>query len=156
MLLSPHFTLKELTYSQTAIRLGIENNPDEIAIDCLRLVCIELLEAVRGEWGIPFSPSSGFRSPELNELIGSNAGSQHVLGQAVDFEIPGISNLEVARWMAGNCKFDQLILEFYEEEIPNSGWIHASIVPDLNRSEKMRYDGLLFHQGLEDEDDLIA
>ena len=156
MLLSPHFTLRELTNSQTAIRLGIKNEPDEVAIECLRLVCRELLEPVREQCGIPFSPSSGYRSLELNEAIGSHAGSQHVLGQAVDFEIPGVPNLEVALWMSGNCKFDQLILEFYQEETPNSGWIHASIVPDLNRSEKMRYDGLMFQQGLEDEDDLIA
>lgn len=156
MRLSPHFTLKELTHSQTALRLSIDNDPDEVAIECLRLVCHELLEAVREKWGIPFSPSSGFRSIELNEAIGSHAGSQHILGQAVDFEIPGVPNLEVARWISGNCKFDQLILEFYQEETPNSGWVHASIVPDLNRSEKMRYDGLMFYHGFEDEEDLIA
>ncbi|MCS5642551.1 MAG: D-Ala-D-Ala carboxypeptidase family metallohydrolase [Dehalococcoidia bacterium] len=156
MKLSPHFSLYEMTRSSTATRLGIVNQPTPDEVESLRLVCNELLEPVREHWGIPFSPSSGFRSVELNRAVGSSDRSQHVFGQAVDFEIPAVLNMEVAKWMSENCQFDQIILEFYEESIPNSGWIHASIIPDLNRSEVLRYDGLMFYHGFEDEEDLIA
>ena len=156
MKLSPHFSLYEMTHSSTATRLGIANEPGPTEIEALRLICEELLEPVREFWGIPFSPSSGFRCLELNRAIGSSDSSQHILGQAVDFEISSVPNMDVAKWMLENCRFDQIILEFYQDDVPNSGWIHASIVPDLNRSEVLRYDGLMFYHGFEDEDDLIV
>lgn len=135
MRLSPHFTLRELTASQTAARKGIDNMPGEQALEHLRAVCEHILEPVRAHYGIPFSPSSGFRCLELNRAIGSHDGSQHVRGQAVDFEVPGVRNLDLARWIEANLRFDQLILEFYDLDDPTSGWVHCSWTDMVRRGE---------------------
>jgi hypothetical protein len=134
MNLSPHFTLAELTRSQLAVRRGIDNTPPAPAIERLRLLCLHVLEPVRDRFG-PFSPSSGYRSPALNRLLGSKDNSQHCKGEAADFEIHGIANIEVARWIAGALEFDQLILEFYSETDPAAGWVHCSYKSAGNRRE---------------------
>ena len=59
----------------------------------------------------------------------------------LDFEIPGIPNFEVAQWIMDNLDYDQLILEFYKEEEPNSGWIHCSYTEDGNRNVARKFDG---------------
>jgi len=66
MNLSANFTLKELTKSDTATRLGIDNTPDEAVIESLRLLCENILQPVRDHFGKPVKISSGYRSPELN------------------------------------------------------------------------------------------
>ena len=112
MMLSKHFSLSELTKSDTAIRKGIDNTPNDQEVENLILLCNEILEPVREHYGIPFAPNSGFRCLDLNRAIGSSDKSQHVSGKAVDFEISGLDNKEVALWVMENCDFDQLILEF--------------------------------------------
>jgi zinc D-Ala-D-Ala carboxypeptidase len=143
MILTQHFTLAELTKSETAIRKGIVNTPDEQAITNLTLVCNIILEPVREHYGIPFSPNSGFRCLELNRAIGSSDNSQHVEGKAVDFEVPGIDNKDVALWVKKNCAFDQIILEFYKEGQPSSGWVHCSydFQKDPQRKSAKVFDG---------------
>jgi hypothetical protein len=142
MKLSDHFYLSELTKSSTAERQGITNEPDEEQIQNLTLVCDKILEPVRSYYGIPFIPNSGFRCLELNRAIGSSDKSQHTTGEAVDFEVPGISNKEVALWVKENCEYDQLILEFYKEGQPASGWVHCSytINEDLRKTARV-FDG---------------
>jgi len=143
--LSPHFTLAELTKSQTAIRRRIRNEPHPRQIENLKKVCEHILEPVRVEYDIPFSPSSGFRCLDLNRELGSSDTSQHIQGKAVDFELPGIANPAVARWVLNNCEFDQLILEFFIKDEPNSGWIHASFDHlDTNRKVAKRFDGKIW------------
>jgi len=139
--LSYNFTLSELTRSQTAARMGIDNTPDEQQIENLQRVCSEILQPVRDNFGIPFAPSSGFRSVALCEAIGSSSKSQHAKGEAVDFELPGFDNKEVAEWVRNNLNFDQLILEYYTPDDPSSGWIHCSVVENDNREECLIYDG---------------
>jgi zinc D-Ala-D-Ala carboxypeptidase len=153
--LSPHFSLYELTRSDVASRLGIQNVPSESDVESMKLLCNEVLEEVRSNYGIPFSPSSGYRSESLNVAIGGSPSSQHCLGQAVDFEIPGISNLEVASFISSNLRFDQLILEYYEPSVTGSGWVHVSLVGEMklsvsesNRSEAMRFDGVHYENGI--------
>jgi len=141
MKLSDHFSLWELTKSQTAIRNGIDNTPDEESIRNLKEVCAKILEPVRVHYGRPFTPSSGYRCLSLNRLLGSSDRSQHIIGQAVDFEVPGISNMDVARWMINELAYDQLILEFYKEHDPHSGWVHCSYDETKNRNRARRYDG---------------
>ena len=141
MKLSDHFSLWELTKSQTAIRNGIDNTPDEESIRNLKEVCTKILEPVRTHYGRPFTPSSGYRCWSLNRLLGSSDRSQHITGEAVDFEVPGISNMDVARWIINELSYDQLILEFYKEPDPNSGWVHCSYVGIKNRNKARRYDG---------------
>jgi hypothetical protein len=82
--------------------------------------------------------TSGFRSPELCLAIGSSLESQHTKAEAVDFEVNGVDNAEVADWVYKNCETDQLILEFYTPGEPNSGWIHASYVEFNPRRQYMR------------------
>jgi len=142
MQLSDHFTLSEFTKSSTAERHGIANEPGSMEVENLIMVCDQILEPVRNHYGIPFTPNSGFRSLELNRKIGSSDNSQHVKGEAVDFEVPGIPNKELALWAKDNCEFDQLILEFYKEGIPDSGWVHCSytLSRDVRRSARV-FDG---------------
>ena len=142
MMLSTHFSLSELTKSSTAVRKGIDNTPDDTAVENLIVLCRGVLEPVREHYEIPFIPNSGFRCLELNREIGSSDTSQHVTGNAVDFEIPGIDNKDVARWVMENCDFDQLILEFYKEGVPASGWVHCSYDVDKDHRKSARiFDG---------------
>ena len=142
MMLSKHFSLIELTKSDTAIRKGIDNTPNDQEVENLILLCNEILEPVREHYGIPFAPNSGFRCLDLNRAIGSSDKSQHVSGKAVDFEISGLDNKEVALWVMENCDFDQLILEFYKEGEPSSGWVHCSYDVDKEHRKSARiFDG---------------
>lgn len=127
MKLSPNFDLKEFTWSEMAIRKGIDNTPKIEHIEALRMVCLYILEPVRGHFKQPVIINSGYRGPGLNRAVGGSPKSQHCNGEAVDFEINGIPNPTVAQWIAQNREFDQLILEFYNpKEGPNSGWVHCS------------------------------
>ncbi len=138
MKLSEHFTLRELTKSSTAERFGIDNNPNSDEMKALKKVCEEVLEPVRHHWGVPFAPNSGFRSKELNEKLGGSQKSQHMFGEAVDIEVPGVSNLELAYWIKNQLQFDQLILECWTGK-PDSGWVHVSY-KDINRKEVLTYE----------------
>lgn len=137
MQLSAHFSLAELTKSQVALRRGLDNTPGEREIANLRRLTNGVLEPVRARFSVPFSPSSGYRSPALNRLVGSHDGSQHLTGEAADFELPGVSNTEVARWIAAALEYDQLILEFYEPDDPSSGWVHCSLKAVHNRRQTL-------------------
>ena len=125
MKLSKNFSLKELTRSQTAIRHGIINLPNQEQLVCLTALTTAILQPIREVHG-RVDINSGLRVLELNRKIGSGDTSQHVLGQAADLECPSIDNLQLAKWIEQNLKFDQLILEFYEQGEPTSGWIHVS------------------------------
>lgn len=142
MQLSKHFTLSEMIKSQTALRKGIDNTPNEQVINNLKQLCINVLEKVRQYFNKPVSINSGYRSPKLNTAIGGSKTSQHVTGEAADIEIPGISNLELANWIKDNLKFDQLILEFHDKNIPDSGWVHVSwnSNPTKNRNQVLTID----------------
>lgn len=125
-----------MTKSHTANRLGIDNTPDLLAIDNLKSLCKNVLEPVRLHYNIPIIPSSGFRCLELNRAIGSKDTSQHILGEAVDFEVAGRTNLEVYNWIRENLDFDQLILEFYTPTVVDSGWVHCSYKTPSSRNRK--------------------
>ena len=82
--------------------------------------------------------SSGYRSPELCIAIGSKITSQHATGNAADLEVPGVDNKELATWIKENLEYDQLILEFYRDGEPDSGWVHVSWNSEKNRSNSLR------------------
>ena len=149
MQLSKHFTLEEMEKSQTATRKGIKNKAGSGEIKNLGDLCYEVLEPVRAKFDKPVTITSGYRSPELSEAIGSKSTSQHCSGEAVDFEIAGVSNLQVALWLTNNCSFDQCILEFYTGEA-KSGWIHVSYKDGSNRKQVLTYDGKSYTNGLPD------
>ena len=137
MKLTPNFSLQELTKSDTAIRKGIDNEPNADQIDKLKMLCQKILQPVRDQFG-RVKVTSGYRSPELCAAIGSSVNSQHAKAEAVDFECLGVDNAEVADWVHKNLETDQLILEFYTPGEPNSGWIHASYVMFQPRAQYMR------------------
>ena len=108
-------------------------------MDSLKKLCENVLQKVRDHYGKVVSVSSGYRSPELCVKIGSSAKSQHAKGQAADFEIFGVPNAELAKYIIDHLDFDQLILEFHNLEETNSGWIHCSYKnPDENRKQVLR------------------
>jgi zinc D-Ala-D-Ala carboxypeptidase len=140
MRLSPHFTLGEMCKSQTALRMGLDNDPDEPALDALTTLCVEALEPIREHFGRPVWVNSGYRSPNVNRAIGGMSTSQHCKGEAADIEVPGLDNEELYLWAADNIDFDQLILEYYTGE-ESSGWVHVSYVSrETNRKDRLRID----------------
>lgn len=148
MKLSQHFSLSEMTKSQTGERKNIDNTPGEKEIDALRALCVNVLEKIRTHYGKPVTINSGFRCKKLNTAIGGSKTSQHTLGQAADIEIVGVSNLDLAKWVSNNMEFDQLILEFHNVNIPDSGWVHVSWNASGNRMQVLTIDKKGTRKGL--------
>ena len=138
MKLSNNFSLNELIRSQTATRKGIDNTPSTEHQENLKLLCTHVLQRVRDHFGKVVTISSGYRSPALCIAIGSKTTSQHAKGEAADFEIFGVSNKILADWIHENISYDQLILEYWSPENPNSGWIHCSYSRGNNRKQYLR------------------
>ena len=136
MQLSKNFNLVELTKSQTAERKGIPNSPSPDHQENLRLLCERVLQPVRDHFNHVVSVSSGYRSAALSQAIGSSPDSQHTKGMAVDFEIYGTPNNEVFNWIKNNLMYDQMILEFWNTDEPNSGWVHVAYNPDQEENIK--------------------
>jgi len=148
MQLSKHFKLQEFEKSSTAKRLGIKNKAGSGEIKNLTDVCYGVLEKVRVKYDKPVIVTSGYRSPELCEAIGSKSTSQHTKGEAVDFEVIGVANIQVAYFIEANCDFDQLILEYYCPDDDQKGWVHCSFVEGSNRKQVLTFDGKKYTNGL--------
>lgn len=129
MNLSPNFTLTEMTKSESALRLGIKNEPNEEQLQSMIELAQKVLQPIRDAFKKGVKVNSGFRSPELNRAIGGSPTSDHCKGQAADIEIPGVSNYAVSKWIQDNLEFTQVILEFYTPGVPDSGWVHVSYDP---------------------------
>ena len=116
--MSEHFTLDDLTRSQTASRKGIDNTPPQQAIDSLNLLCSTLLEPARALLGVPISVDSGFRSAALNEAVGGSKSSAHLDGRAADLVPQGVA-LQTAfdALRKSSLPYDQVIFECH-------AWIH--------------------------------
>ena len=138
MKLSNNFSLNELTRSQTAERKGIDNTPSAEHQENLKSLCTNVLQPIRDHFSRVVTISSGYRSPELCIAIGSKTTSQHAKGEAADFEIFGISNKELADYIHFNLNYDQLILEYWNESDPNSGWVHCSYTDGNNRKQYLK------------------
>ena len=138
MKLTANFSLSELTKSQTATRKGIDNTPSPEHQENLKLLCEAVLQPVREHFGRVVTVTSGYRSPELCTAIGSKITSQHASGEAADFEIFGVSNKELADYIHEHLDYDQLILEYWNESDPNSGWVHCSYSEGKNRKQYLK------------------
>lgn len=136
MKISEHFSLQELTKSQTGERMGIDNLPSNAQLESLTLLCEKVLEPIRARFG-PVTINSGYRGPKLNKAVGGAATSQHCNGEAADIEIVGVANGDLANWIETNLDYDQLILECYKHGIPDSGWVHVSYRPAGNRKQEL-------------------
>ena len=140
MQLSEHLTLAEVTKSQTATRLGIDNDPDAHQLAALKAIAEHIFEPVRNHFGVPIGISSGLRSKALNQAIGGSSRSQHCHGQALDIDAyiyGGITNADIFHYIKNNLDFDQLIWEFGTDQEP--AWVHVSFVDDgTNRGQTLR------------------
>ena len=129
----PHFTVEELTRSQTATRNGIDNTPDDLS-NLMRIAWF--LESLRTKLRLEYRNaviivSSGYRSPELNLVIGGSETSAHMLGLAADISCPDITPLELSQFIADTMAdegFDQVIHEF-------GRWVHVGLSVGLPRYE---------------------
>ena len=152
MNLTKNFTLHEMTKSETALRYGMANEPSQTEIDNMRTLCEEVLQKVRDYYGMGVKVNSGYRHPLVNSKVGGSTTSDHCRGFAADIEIPGIANADLAKWIEDNCKFKQLILEFYTPGVPDSGWVHVSYDPNNLKKEVLtatKRDGkTVYLQGL--------
>jgi uncharacterized protein YcbK (DUF882 family) len=137
MNLSPNFTLSEMTKSEAALRHGIDNTPNEEQIQALMALAQNVLQPVRDHFKTGVKCNSGFRAPAVNQKVGGSPTSDHCKGQAADIEIPGVSNYDLAKWISDNLKFTQVILEFYTQGVPDSGWVHVSYDPSKLKNEAL-------------------
>lgn len=137
MKLSKNFSLQELTKSDTAIRKSIDNTPSNEILSNLTSLCNMVLQKIRDSHGA-VTVTSGYRSSELNKAIGGSTTSDHCKGCAADFEVSGLDNKQLALWIIDNLTFKQLILEFYEDGQPNSGWVHCSFEEGNNNNQVLR------------------
>lgn len=150
--LSKNFTLHELCKSEIASRNRFDNSPDYSEIDNLTELSVKVLQPIRDKWGST-SIRSGFRCFEVEKNlyrkkvsnIYRNYGiagvfkwfrrKSHPRGQAADIEIVGLDNKKLFEWVKRNLEYDQVILEYYEEGEPNSGWVHVSYRRGHNRNQ---------------------
>ena len=135
MKLTQNFSLHEMTKSETALRLGLDNEPNEQQLAALQTLCEKVLQPIRDYFGMGVKVNSALRTLPVNRAVGSSDNSHHVRGMAADIEIPSIPNAELAEWIVENLDFTQVILEFYTPGIPDSGWVHVSYVPEDLRKQ---------------------
>ena len=121
MNLTPHFTLDELTVSETAERNGWDNSPNDSELANLTRLAdfLEQVKVVLG--GKPVMINSAFRSKKVNDAVGSRDTSQHRIGCAADIRVPGMTPDQVVKAIiASGIGYDQVIREF-------DRWTHVSI-----------------------------
>jgi len=127
MNLSEHFTLEELTSSNTAIAKGIDNTPSKEVIEHLKALS-SVLEAVRSLVNKPIKVSSAYRSPALNKAVGGAINSAHVEGFAADISVAGYTPRQLAILIRDSgIKFDQLIAE--------PTWVHIGLADKPYRNQ---------------------
>ena len=129
MQLTNNFSLAEMVKSDTALRHDMDNTPGETEIANLKRLAEKVLQPVRDYFKTGVKVNSGYRHPEVNAKVGGSKTSDHCRGQAADIEIPGVPNADLAQWITENLDFTQVILEFYTQGVPDSGWVHVSYDP---------------------------
>jgi zinc D-Ala-D-Ala carboxypeptidase len=124
--------LTQLITSEVAQRSGIDNEPPSEARKALELLEQKVLRPISGHFGKPLRIVAGYRSPELNKIVGGTPGSPHVRGEAADIQIEGVPPCEIARWVADSgLDTDQIILEFGK-------WVHVAYTDrGRNRGERL-------------------
>jgi zinc D-Ala-D-Ala carboxypeptidase len=124
MKLTEHFTLDSMLRSQAATRMDIREQflPSQTVINNLKALCENILQPLRTAIGKPVHVTSGYRCKALNQLIGGTIKppSQHILGQAADIQVEGMTNLEIISAIKKlELPIDQCIEEFGQ-------WVHIS------------------------------
>jgi hypothetical protein len=128
MKLSKHLSLAEITRSDTAKRLGINNEPTAEHLENFKLLAEKVFEPIREHFNVPIHISSGYRSKALNTAIKGSLSSQHCSGEAIDIDMDGsangVTNTMVFDFIKDNLDFDQMIWEFGNSNKPD--WVHVS------------------------------
>lgn len=140
MNLSPKVSLLSATKSDTAIRFGIDNTPNQVQLENMIRVSDKVIEPILSRYPMAFV-SSFFRSPALNKKIGGAKNSQHMTGEAVDIDSPdNKANIDVFNFAKEYLTFDQLI---YESPDANGtpSWVHVSLKDRDNRGQVLVYLG---------------
>jgi len=132
MNLSKNFTLKEMTMSTTAMRLGIDNEPSLDVVVNLMKLANNVLQPLRDHMKQSIRINSGYRSEELNKRVGGSKTSQHCKGEAADISCDG-RNTEMFNYIKDNLGFDQLIWEYGDMSTPD--WVHVSYREGANRGD---------------------
>ena len=131
MKLSKNLSLDEVIKSNTALRRGIDNTPNEGHLKNLKYIAEQVFQPIREHFGVPIYISSGYRSQALNEAIGGSTRSFHSHGMALDLDQDGrnkgVSNADVFYYIKNNLPYTELIWEFGDETNPN--WVHVAIAP---------------------------
>ena len=127
-MISNHISYKEGVYSNTALRRGIDNIPDDEQLTNMKLLSEKVFEPLRSYVNGPIKINSFFRSVDLNKAIGGSSKSQHCKGQAIDLDdtFKRSTNAEMYEFIKEHLDFDQLIWEFGDDNNPN--WVHVSYV----------------------------
>jgi len=132
MRLSKNFVLSEVIRSNTAKRLGIDNEPRKEHLESIQRLITNLIQPMRDELG-PIRITSGYRNPNLNRAIGGSSKSQHCKGEALDLQFwkeGQMFNKEIYDWvLESGLSFDQMINEF------DFAWIHISLKGKGNRKQ---------------------
>ena len=137
--ISKHITYKEAIRSNTALRLNINNIPNDYEISNMVGIASNVFEPLREYVGGPIKINSMFRSEALNRAIGGSSRSQHCQGRAIDLDdtFGHKTNAEMFNYIKNNLNFDQLIWEFGDDTNPD--WIHVSFVSnDENRGRVLQ------------------
>ena len=138
-MISEHVSYNEGVRSNTALRLGINNTPDDLTIQNMETTAEKIFEPLRIWVDGPIKVNSFFRCLKLNTAIGGAKSSQHMKGQAMDIDdtFGHATNAEMYHWIKENLDFDQLIWEFGNDDNPN--WLHVSYVsPEKNRNRCLK------------------
>jgi len=143
MKLSKNFTLRELTESNTATRLGIDNSPDAQQISNLAELCENVLQPIRDRIGKPIRVTSGFRNIETNRAIGGSSTSDHCHGCACDVKLivdgENMSEIIYHTLIALDIPFKQMIWEFGDENLEGSPqWVHIAFDKMNNKRQKLQ------------------
>ena len=138
-MISKHISYKEGVYSNTALRRGIDNTPNEEQLANMKLIGEKIFEPLREYVGGPIKINSFFRSAKLNTAIGGSRTSQHCKGQAMDIDdtFGYKTNAEMYYFIKEHLNFDEMIWEFGDDDNPN--WVHVSYVsPEKNRNRCLK------------------
>lgn len=125
--LSEHFSLDEATFSETAVRMHIDNQPNEEQLQNMKIAA-EHLEMVRSATG-PLRVNSWLRLPEVNVAVGGSKISSHMDGWAIDCSSSAHTPYELCQLVKNaGIKFDQMIHEY-------GRWMHISFAPEMRQQE---------------------
>jgi hypothetical protein len=131
MNLSTHFTIEEATYSETAVRMGIPNQPSAVQLENMKhaATCLEPLRAVTG----PLRINSWLRLPDVNVAVGGSKVSSHMDGFAIDISSSSLTPIQLCQKVEElGIKFDQMIHEY-------GRWMHISFAPEMRQQKLTIY-----------------